>query len=391
MSAVDQRAELVAKALDLTPLLREHTEQGEENRTLSDEVTKALSAAGFFRLRTPKRFGGYEADLRTVLEVSEALATGDGSAAWAVVVAATSQWLAGLFPEETRQEVFGSNPEPRIAGGIADIVATRVEGGYRFSGKWAWASGADRADWATLGAAVADDSGQIVGATMGIVPASELTVEHTWLTVGMRGTSSDTLVADDVFVPDRRTAPVIDLFNGLRPFPSDEPMYRAPFAPLAVLPLVAPVLGLGRAALDLVVEKAPKKSMHHTFFARQTDSVGVQIQVAQAALKLKTARLLTYAVADEIDAATAGTEMMGYSRRAEVRAELSYAAQEVLDAITILINVHGAGSFAEASRMQQIWRDANTGGRHASLNAFVGYEVHGKDLLGVEERISGAI
>src|SRR4051794_30461266 len=95
MSVVDQRAELVSRALDLQPLLREHAAQGEENRTLSDEVTKALSAAGFFRLRTPKRFGGYEAALRTVIEVSEALATGDGSAAWAAVVTATaSGWRA---------------------------------------------------------------------------------------------------------------------------------------------------------------------------------------------------------------------------------------------------------------------------------------------------------
>ena len=48
--------------------------------------------------------------------------------------------------------------------------------------------------------------------------------------------------------------------------------------------------------------------------------------------------------------------------------QAGYAAQQVLAAIQELVNIHGAGSFAESSRMQQIWRDANTAARHAGLN-----------------------
>jgi hypothetical protein len=68
-----------------------------------------------------------------------------------------------------------------------------------------------------------------------------------------------------------------------------------------------------------------------------------------------------------------------------MRAQYGYAAQHVLDAIQLLVNVHGAASFAENSLMQQYWRDANTAARHAGLNAFVGYEVFGKALLDVPE------
>lgn len=59
----------------------------------------------------------------------------------------------------------------------------------------------------------------------------------------------------------------------------------------------------------------------------------------------------------------------------------------MLVAIQILVNVHGAGSFAESSPTQQFWRDANTAARHGGLNAVIGYEIYGKALLGVEERI----
>ena len=65
-----------------------------------------------------------------------------------------------------------------------------------------------------------------------------------------------------------------------------------------------------------------------------------------------------------------------------------YAAQQALEAIHTLLNVDGAGSFAEKNRMQQYRRDANTAARHPGLNDVVGREVYGKSLLAVEERIS---
>lgn len=78
----------------------------------------------------------------------------------------------------------------------------------------------------------------------------------------------------------------------------------------------------------------------------------------------------------------------GYADRARSRAMGGYAAQQALEAIHTLLNVHGAGSFAEKDRMQQYRRDANTAARHPGLNAVVGREVDGKSLQAVEGRIS---
>jgi 3-hydroxy-9,10-secoandrosta-1,3,5(10)-triene-9,17-dione monooxygenase len=60
----------------------------------------------------------------------------------------------------------------------------------------------------------------------------------------------------------------------------------------------------------------------------------------------------------------------------------------VLVAIQILVNVHGAGSFAESSPMQQFWRDANTAARHTALNTIIRHKVYGKALLGVDEVVT---
>jgi 3-hydroxy-9,10-secoandrosta-1,3,5(10)-triene-9,17-dione monooxygenase len=379
------RTQLVDRAVNVQGLLRERLAEGDIHRRLSDEVIDALTGAGFFRLWKPRRFGGYPVDLRTVVQLTETLAEADGSAAWVVGIASTGAWATNRGSEQLQEEIFGADPDARIAGSGMPCPARREQGGLRLTGRWGYASGSPHASWAALAATVTDDSGQ-PDAYFCLVPVAQLRLEDTWRTVGMRGTGSNTFTAEDVFVPEHRTIPVTKLSEGSTG--SDEPVHRLPFAQVGTLALIGTLLGLGRAALALTIDNAPSKSMHHTFFARQSDSVGVQVQVAEAALKLQTAQLHAYRVADDLDIAAANRVDLEYGFRAQARAQFGYMAQQVLDAIHILLNVHGAASFAETSLMQQYWRDANTAARHAGLNAVVGYEVFGKELLGVPERIS---
>jgi len=79
----------------------------------------------------------------------------------------------------------------------------------------------------------------------------------------MRGTGSNTWVGEDVFVPDHRLISMSAVTDGTRPVATAEPIYRIPFMPVATVLLLGPLLGAGQAALDLVIEKAPRKGMHH--------------------------------------------------------------------------------------------------------------------------------
>lgn len=378
------RAELVARAVALQPLLRAHASDGEINRRQHDEVNAGLSAAGFFRLLKPARFGGYETDVRTVIEITEALGAADGSAAWLVGLGSSAAWMTGLSSPRAQEEILGSDPDVRLAGSAHPAPARRVDGGLVVSGRWPYASGSHHAAWAGISAAEVDDAGQLVEVYMCLVPSSEMRLDDTWHVVGMRGTGSNTWVADELFVPDHR----LICMSSIDDMGTGEGEARLPFAPLATLMLIGPILGLGQAALSAVRADASTKAMHHTVFARQSDSVGVQVQVAEAALALQTARLHAYQAADTLDEAAAEGKSISYDDRAQIRAATGYAAQQVLSAIHELVNVHGAASFAESSPIQRYWRDANTAARHAGLNAVVGYEVLGKVLLGVEERIS---
>src|SRR5215470_12433152 len=231
------RAELVARAVQLQPLLRKHAAAGEMNRRQADEVIGGVTDAGFFRLMKPSRFGGYGGSLRTLLEVTEVLGEADGSTGWVVSIAATGALAASRGSQQAQTEIFG-DPDARIAGTGMPATARRVDDGLRITGRWGYASGSPHATWAALSAAVIDEDGQPGDAYFCLVPASQLQLEDTWRTVGMRGTGSNTWVAQDLFVPEHLLIPLDTLIDGAPSGIIDNPMRRLPFPSVATLSLV---------------------------------------------------------------------------------------------------------------------------------------------------------
>ncbi len=153
--------------------------------------------------------------------------------------------------------------------------------------------------------------------------------------------------------------------------------------PVLALILVGPLLGLGRAALKLAIEKAPKRAVSYTRLATQAESTAFQLKIAEAAMTLDDAILHAHRGADDIDTWAARGEKMDYLTRARVRADTGWTSSKVREAITLILDAHGASGFADSSPMQRIWRDANTGGRHAIVNPMVNQELYGKALLGI--------
>jgi 3-hydroxy-9,10-secoandrosta-1,3,5(10)-triene-9,17-dione monooxygenase len=380
--------QLVARAEALQDLLRRHAATGEMRRRVTPEVVEGLAQAGFFRLMKPTRFGGVATDLGSMLAVTEALGAGDGSAAWLVGVAATGAWMGAHLPESAQQEIFGSDPDIRIAGGTTEVPARRVDGGLRVSGRWSYASGIEDAGWAAIVATLHVSPDRQPEPYWCLVPAQDITVEHTWETVGMCGTGSNTIVADDVLVPEHRMISLVRLIDGSAPNPRDEDSYRLQYAPVALVGILGPLLGMGRAALEFVTEKADTKGIRYTFFERQSDSVGTQLQIADAALKLRTARLHVAEIAQVAQDAARARALPTGVERAAFRAQSSMAAQCVVAALTILVNVHGSATFAQKNPLQRIWRDVNTAARHAGLNSAIGAEIYGKALLGITDPVS---
>jgi len=386
--------ELAKRAENLISLLRGNAAATEDARRVSEENIRALQEEDLFKLAVPRRLGGLEVDFRTFLETTSRLGRGCGSTAWATTLINVCGWLVGLYPDQAQRDVFGADPDARICGVVAPTSTTRaVEGGLMVTGRWGFASGCLHSQWAMLGVPVVDADGVQIDQGLALIPMSDLGLEDTWHVAGMRGTGSNTLVAQDVFVPAHRILSVTKAIEGTYASEhSEEELYRSAFVPVLSLVLVGPQLGLAQGALELVKASLAKgKGISYTFYERSIDAGSTQVAMAEAASLVDTAYLHIMRAADDIDRAAAAEGYMDRLTRARVRMDVGYAARRCREAVDLLLSVQGAGSFAEANPLQRMWRDLETGSRHAVVNPLIAAEAYGREMLGLQEQVTPLI
>jgi alkylation response protein AidB-like acyl-CoA dehydrogenase len=392
-SDVPDTATLIARATSLRPLLERNAERTDAERRLPSEVVQALRETGLCALMVPKRFGGYQTSVRAYVDVMSELGCGCGSTAWVASLINVCAWLASLFPEQAQKDIWESNPDAWAAGSLApNGEATAVAGGWRVTGRWPWASGSLHAQWGACGIHMKNESGEMVNFGLSLMPMSQLTIEDTWYMAGMKGTGSNTIVAKDVFVPEHRFLPYPQAFGGhYRTEFKDEVIYRVDLVPVTVLILAGSQIGIARAALEHVIGKSRSRGITHTNFAKQAESAGFQMQVAEAAMKIDTAILHARRAADDLDRAAGQGRHMDLAERARVRIDTALVAKYCREAVEVLVAAHGTSSLADSNRMQRLWRDVHTASHHAITEWQVNLEVYGKALLGIEPNITHLI
>lgn len=377
-------ATLIERVDEIRPLLLENGARGEEEGVLSAESLDALVKTGAFKLTVPKRFGGYSGNSRDIVALSRAIGRGDGSAAWIAGIYTSGAWVAGLMSLQAQEELWGESPDALISIVLApSSTTTKVDGGYRLTGKWRYGTGSHHADWSLLGLPIVDGQGNVVDNGLALVPTSELTIEESWNVAGMKATASNTQVAEDVFVPEHRIISVTDAVEGTYPGADVNPelAYQTVFVPSLFIQLVGPHLGMGRAVLDKVVADSAKKAIAYTTYERQADAVSFQLAVAEATMLVETAEAFAYSIADRIyDGAERG-DYYAYPERIHMRAQAGYAVQCVTKAIDVLLTAHGSAGFANSNLIQRFWRDQAVAARHGHLLTASGYEAYGKVLF----------
>lgn len=387
------RSELLQRARELQPLLRKNAAQTDRDRRAAEENILAIEQAGLFRIMQPRRYGGFGAPVRTHVEVAATLAEACPGTAWVQNLIGVCNWFASLLPERAQDDIFKANPKARVAGVFTPSSQTQrkeVEGGLVVSGKWYYASGCLHADWGLVGLTEQDKDGKVIDQFIAFVPMQELTIEDTWHTVGMRGSGSACLVAEEVFVPRHRmySVPRILAWDYPTEYKGQESCATAAFVPVAALILAGPQLGMARAALDYVISMAGKRAVTYTTYARQSDSTAFQLQIAEAAMKIDTAHLHVLRACDEVQRYAEANQFPDYKTRARMRCDTAYGIRNALEALNALMAAHGSGGFAESSPMQRWWRDANTAAGHAVGLPAVAVEIYGKALLDVDTMVT---
>jgi alkylation response protein AidB-like acyl-CoA dehydrogenase len=233
----------VQKARDLMPLIAAAADENDEIRQLTRPVVKALVDGGFFAMLKTKAVGGMELKPSIFAQVTEALASADGSTGWVVCQSNGCSTTSAYLNPDIARKIFGA-PDRIVAWGPpgSPYEATPVEGGYRITGKWRFMSGSQNATW--LGAHL-----RVAGTRemkTFLYPKSSATFHDIWHTLGLRGTASNEYSVDDLFIPHERAI----YRDGPRDRRSDSPLYRFTSTQLYSIGFGGVALGIARGTMD---------------------------------------------------------------------------------------------------------------------------------------------
>jgi alkylation response protein AidB-like acyl-CoA dehydrogenase len=349
----------VFKAIEkLAPGIAERAAEIEAARRLPVDIVDQLSDAGAFGILRPVTHGGSGADLPTGLRLFETLAAIDGSVGWTVMIGGVA-WadVAGLS-----RAVFDSlfaGGRGVLAGAFNPMHAsiTAVDGGYRVTGRWSFASGCQHADW-LFGNAIAGFTDEGPQMRMAVFAPDQVTIEDTWHVAGLCGTGSHHFSVEDVFVPAERTlVPMVD------PSCIDAPITHIGPPPLIGLSIASVALGIAAGALGDIVDLAEGKVPLLSHGALATNAL-FQRELAEADATLRAARAMRDEVSTDVWRAVAASEALTLDERARIRASCVWIVEHcgaVVD--TAYRNGLGSSLYA-ASPLQRRLRDIHVLSQH---------------------------
>ncbi|MFJ8917762.1 acyl-CoA dehydrogenase family protein [Amycolatopsis sp. NPDC102389] len=383
MSSTDvpTREELVRRVAELAPALKKHSNWQEQNRRVHEESIEALADAGVFKLRRPKRYGGYEADTRTLVDVATEIGRADGSTSWVASVYWIPTWMACQFPEAVQDEVFAT-PDVRVCGTLSpSAMAAPVDGGIVVNGKWGFISGALHAQWQEIIAILVPPEGEPYP-IMALVPISDLLIVDDWDTSGLRGTGSVSTVAQDVFIPAERVLPLPVVLEGASGGSSS--IYRAPLLPVASASSVGTLVGMAKGAQDTFLKRLPDRKITYTAYDSQREAPITHHQVAESALKIDEAGFHAHRLSTLVDSKVADGTPWKLEERAIARADLGAVVRLAKEGIDILAGASGGSSVYHGIPIQRIARDVAAVNLHALMHPNTNTELYGRVLCGLE-------
>ncbi|MFC2949721.1 acyl-CoA dehydrogenase family protein [Virgibacillus sediminis] len=382
------REELVSRASSLIPNLRERAEETETIGKMPEATLEELTNEGIIKLFQPKIYGGYQENMRTFVDVTTEIGRGCGSTAWFVSLTNIRSFMASYaFGKQALDEIF-TKDNPILAGNFKPIKIEieQVDGGYFIKeAQWPFVSGCLHADWLYFGVPVDDGNGGKEMAII-IVPSKDATILDDWNVMGLKGSGSNSVRLENVFVPEHRVSldRLASKGHYTAPELKDVPVYRTPFVPALTLSIVVPALGMAKAAMDIHMERVRKAGIGNTFYDKQSEAAVTHFQIATAQLKIDSAELHLHRAADMLDSFAESGKEMGQKDVVKVKADFGYVNKLCKEAIDEL--VAGAGSVFAYNKnpLQRVYRDYMALHLHGFITPSSLIETYGRVLCDQE-------
>jgi indole-3-acetate monooxygenase len=339
--------DFVAIARSLGPQLAARAADADENDRFVAENYKSLKQAGLVEAAVPRELGGGGAEISELAAMLRELARHCGSTALAFsmhthqVAIPAWRWrhqkVAGVEPLLKR--VAGEHLVLLSSGGSDWIAgsgqAVKVEGGYRISARKVFTSGAEAGDLLMTGAVVRTEGEPDMVIHFPVsMKAPEVKIVETWRTLGMRGTGSNDVVIDGLFVPD--TSVAVTRRSG-----EWHPLFQI-IATIA-FPLVYSVyLGVAESARDIAIELANKRPpTHHAM------ELAGRMDTALRAAQLAQRHMIETVERNAPSADTINEVMIGRT----------LIAQNAIAAVELAMELAGGAGFYRSQGLERRFRD----------------------------------
>lgn len=377
--ALEKRQALLEAVESLRTVLESSADEAESLGTLPQSTVDAIYETGLFSFKTPRILGGAEADAMTQLAVIEAASRIDPAAGWCLMIGAGTLANIGAFAsDEAIDHIFLDGKPPKAAGVAAPSgEALMVEGGYKVSGRWSFASGIRHSEWVAGGAVVQNPGDSVPQQIRLVVPIDQVHIHDNWQVVGLKGTGSCDYSLSDVFVQDKFTWPGAEPkprrggANFLLGRPGMQTTGHCGFA-----------LGVGRRALDAVTELAQtKKRGYRGTMSLIADRGSFQRFLGESDLRLRAARALVLETIEEAwDFASRGITPP-LPLQARMRASATFSTEEAADITSQAFRFGGGTAMYSSHVLQKCLRDINAAAQHNMVSDRT-YENVGQFTLG---------
>lgn len=357
----------------------------ESVRRLPADLARKMAQAGLFRMLLPAALGGHDTPPAQIGLAIETLAQADASAAWCLMIGATTAAMANRLPAGMAREVFG-HPDV-ITAGVFAPMGKAVEDGddWIVTGRWQWGSGSQNASWIAGGAVLMgldgprlDEDGRPLHRMM-IFPAAEVELLDTWRTSGLCGTGSLDFQVKDLRVPKARSVALQS-----DPVTVDTPLARFPIFCLLAMGVAGVALGNARGALLAAGAAAQTKKAAGSQRTMAERNV-VQADFARAVAKLSAARAHYFETVGVLWASVQAGGEGGLEPRNRLRLACAHAAEVSAEVNKTAYDMMGGSAVYLENDLQRRFRDAHVITHHAMVSPAM-FELTGRVLLGLPTR-----
>lgn len=383
-STIPTREDLLQRARDLIPVLRERAHQAEIDHRVPDATQQAFRDAGFYRIFVPKRWGGYEMDYTTSIDIAAELGRGCGSSAWIFTNLTQQSLVNGLKDPRSQEELWADDPDAVVSSAFAapDATIRRVDGGFVVDGVWRFSSGIDFAAGVNVQLFLRPDDGPAEH-RFALVPKSDYEIIDDWFVSGLAATGSRSLKLNEVFIPDYRTMSSLDVGGGPTPGSavSASPLYQMPFWATASRLFASPLIGIARGALEVMEEDiAGRVAASGIKLAEQPI---VHLRLAEAGGEIEAAWALALRDCVTARQMTEAGRFPSQTERASWRRNCSYAALLCVRAVDRIHDLAGMRAMEAGSHIQRAWRDVHAGASQTGIVWDMQAGIYGRARFGL--------